>query len=93
MTNVPRFDLESWWKAHQATQAQLEKERVGAVCPHCGADLLQALKESAYEWSYGLPSAVAIWCEGCGTEVEFSLEWDIHLWKATPMIRESAEPI
>jgi hypothetical protein len=80
-----RFDIEQWWERFLEEQRKNTEERIGARCPWCDADLLPAVEAAAHDWSEGLPSTIAVWCEGCDREIEFRVEWNIELWTVNPL--------
>jgi len=54
-------------------------------CPVCGADLSEQAQASAYDHSEGISSSCGAYCEHCGVDVWFDLEWTITLWSARPL--------
>jgi hypothetical protein len=77
-----KWDFESWWSKRQAERRQEEKKRLNATCPVCGGDLLDVLVGVAYDESR-MPSGIEIECPQCRSEIEFSLEWETVIDKAT----------
>lgn len=58
---------------------QQKIERIGAVCPCCGADVLCQVEAVAFDWSEGLPEAATVECDLCSAVIEFAVNWDIQL--------------
>lgn len=78
---TPVFDADLWWERRNAQRTEERRKRLNAVCPYCGADLLDALDYMAHR-SGDLPSTGAVRCGDCDTEVVFRLHWHIELWSA-----------
>jgi hypothetical protein len=64
-------------RLQQAIQQKIE--RIGAVCPCCGSDVLCQVEAVAFDWSEGLPEAATVECDVCGAVIEFAVNWDIQL--------------
>ena len=61
-------------------------------CPVCGADLSEQARASAHDHSEGIPSSCGAYCEHCGVDVWFDLEWTITLWSARPLRQAQGRP-
>jgi len=70
------LDLDTWRQARE----EIQRQRLNATCPLCGANLLDTLKYHAHQ-TY-LESTVLIGCPGCEAEIEFHVEWHVELWSA-----------
>jgi len=57
------------------------RQRLRATCPICGADVLDELEYHA-DQSDLLSSTILVGCPSCEAKIEFSVEWNIELWKA-----------
>jgi len=79
-----RFDVHQWLREKRKVQRKLQVEQCNAICQSCGADVLDALSEAAYDWGgFGEPSRRAFECPECGAELEYELEWVTELYRAS----------
>jgi hypothetical protein len=62
-----------------------KEDRINFCCPDCGADLSDDAMAAARDFSEGLRESVGAFCEGCGRDVWFRLEWTMpEVWRAEP---------
>ena len=86
------MDANSIFQGFQSRQRRLRRERLGATCPHCKADILNRLEERAYDWGgYGEPSSVMFECPACEAEIAFDLKWQTTLCHAALAEEEQDE--
>ena len=77
-----KVDVERWLRESREAQRKLQVEQCNAICPNCGADVLDALWEATNDWDGGDPSLAVFECPGCGEELEYTLEWVTELYRA-----------
>jgi len=88
------FDVDAFLAERAKFDRDWELKEWGALCPDCGADVLDELRESAHDWDgcgYDLPASTEFECPGCEKELTFDLEWsEPALWRASLATPEKA---